>query len=178
MVAGGILVAPVTLPLLPLPLMSSYTQAFGFLFKPVKDFNDPKSNYPQEFSNRIGWDDLVKTVADVYHSLPAEDQAKAGIFCDWYGPAGAIDLMGPKYGLPRAVSGHVTYYKWGPGQNSWQVMIFVTANMDPFRSWFGDVQPKAVMANDFAMPYNRNTIYVCRKPRLNAKVIWAYVQGY
>ena len=178
MVAGGLLVAPVTLPLLPLPLMASPTQTFGFLFKPVKDFNDPRSDFPQEFSNRIGWDDLVQTVADVYHSLPPDDQAKAGIFCDWYGPAGAIDLLGPRYGLPHAVSGHMNYYRWGPGEYSWDVMIFVSANMDPWKGFFEDVELKAVVANDYAMPYNRNGVYVCREPRLAPKVIWAYVHGY
>jgi hypothetical protein len=178
LLAGGILVAPVTLPLLPLPLMASYTQTFGFLFKPVKDFNDPKSDFPQEFSNRIGWDDLVRTVAAVYHALPAGDRAQAGIFCDWYGQAGAIDLLGPRYGLPHAVSGHGTYYRWGPGEYSWNVMIFVSATMDSWRPFFDDVQPTAVVTNDFAMPYNRNIVYVCREPRLSPEVIWAYVKGY
>ncbi|MGD0725302.1 MAG: glycosyltransferase family 39 protein [Spirochaetia bacterium] len=178
MVAGGILVAPVTLTLLPLPLMQSYTQTFSFLFKPVKDFNDPKSEYPQEFSNRIGWDDLVRTVSDVYHTLPPEDQAKAGIFCDWYGPAGAIDLLGPRYGLPHAVTGHMNYYRWGPGESIWEVMIFVTANIDPFRPFFGEVQQKARITNDFAMLYNRNTVYVARNPFWSSKVIWAELKGW
>jgi hypothetical protein len=178
MVAGGVLVAPVTLPLLPLPLMQSYTQTFGFLFKPVTDFNDPRSDYPQEFANRIGWDELVRTVSEVYHSLPLEEQAKAGIFCDWYGPAGAIDLLGPRYGLPHAVTGHMNYYRWGPGESTWAVMIFVTANISPFRPFFGEVQPKARITNDFAMPYNRNTVYVCRNPFWSSKVIWAELKGY
>jgi hypothetical protein len=178
MVAGGLLVAPVTLPLLPLDLLPSYARVFGFLYKPVKDFNDPKSEYPQEFSNRIGWDDLVRTVAEVYHGLSPEDKAKAGIFCDWFGPAGAIDLLGPRYGLPHAVTGHLAYYSWGPGENSWDVMILVSATIDTWRGFFEDVQEKAVITNDYAMPYNRNTVYVCRKPRMHPKVIWAYIKGY
>jgi hypothetical protein len=178
MVAGGILVAPVSLPLLPLPFMASYTQTFGFLFKPVKDFNDPKSEFPQEFSNRIGWDELVRTVADVYNALPAQDRAQAGIFCDWYGPAGAIDLLGPRYGLPHAVTGHMNYFCWGPGEYSWKVMVFVSATMDTWRPFFSDVQQAAVVTNDYAMPYNRNVVYVCRGPRLPPKVIWAYIKGY
>jgi hypothetical protein len=178
MLAGGILVAPSSLPLLPVDLLPSYARAFGFLYKPVKDFNDPKSDYPQEFSNRIGWDDLVRTVAEVYYGLPPEDRKRVGIFCDWYGPAGAIDLLGPRFGLPHAVSGHVTYYRWGPGEYSWEVMIFVSAAMDAFRPFFEDVQQKAIVRNDYAMPYNKNTVYVCRKPRLQPAVIWAYVAGY
>ena len=176
MVAGGLLVAPVTLPLLPLPLMKSYTQTFGFLFKPVKDFNDPKSDYPQEFSNRIGWDELVRTVALVYHNLPQDDQSGAGIFCEWFGPAGAVDLLGTRYGLPHAVTGNLNYYRWGPG-GSWDVMIFVSAEMDTWRGLFGDVQEKAAVTNEFGASYDQYKVYVCRKPTMNPKVFWASVKG-
>jgi hypothetical protein len=30
-----------------------------------------------------------------------------------YGEAGALDLFGPRYGLPPAISGHQNYWLWG-----------------------------------------------------------------
>jgi hypothetical protein len=113
------LVLPSSVPLLPVPLLPAYARSFSFLYRPIKDFNVPKSGYPQEFSNRIGWDELVEQVAHVYNGLSAEEKKSVGIWADWYGPAGAIDLFGPKYGLPPAVSGHMSYHLWGPGQQSW-----------------------------------------------------------
>ena len=178
MAAGGILVLPSSVPLLPIPQLKAYARHFSFLWEPIKDFNSPKSEYPQEFSNRIGWDELVEQVAHVYNGLSAEDKKKAGIWGDWYGPAGAIDVLGAKYGLPRAVSGHMNYYLWGPGEYSWDVMIFVTGAMDQLKGFFWEVDMKTVIQNDFAMPYNRLIIYVCRHPTIPPAAIWKYVKTY
>ena len=178
MAAGGILVLPSSVPLLPIPQLKAYARSFSFLWTPIKDFNDAKSAYPQEFSNRIGWDDLVEQVAHVYNGLSAEDKTKVGIWGDWYGPAAAIDVLGAKYGLPHAVSGHMNYYLWGPGEYSWDVMIFVTGAMDQLKSLFWEVDMKTVIQNDYAMPYNRNIIYVCRGPRMPPASIWKYLKNY
>ncbi len=88
MAAGGMLVLPSSVPLLPVPLLPAYARSFSFLYKPIKDFNVPKSDYPQEFSNRIGWVELVEHVAHVYNGLSAEEKKSVGIWADWYGPAG------------------------------------------------------------------------------------------
>ena len=50
-----------------------------------------------------------------YRSLPPEDRSRACVFGRNYGEAGAIDFFGARDGLPRAVSGHNSYYLWGPG---------------------------------------------------------------
>ena len=49
-----------------------------------------------------------------FDRLPAADRARAVIFGRSYSDAGAVDLFGPRYGLPRAYSGHNTYWWWGP----------------------------------------------------------------
>jgi hypothetical protein len=74
------------------------------------------------------------------------------------------------------VSGNLSYYRWGPG-DSWEVMIFVTAAMDPWKGLFADVQEKAAVQNEFGASYNQYKVYVCRKPTMNPKVFWAYVPG-
>ena len=51
-----------------------------------------------------------------YRSLPPEDRSRACVFGRNYGEAGAIDFFGARDGLPRAVSGHNSYYLWGPGE--------------------------------------------------------------
>jgi hypothetical protein len=120
---------------------------------------------------------LILSKNRVYDGLPPEDRKVAGIWGDWYGPAGAIDLFGPKYGLPHAVSGHLTYSTWGPGY-TWDVMILVTAFIDSLRGFFSDVELKDVIRNDFAMPYNALRIYVARGPRMAPSSIWTYMRYY
>ncbi len=47
---------------------------------------------------------MVKAVAGVRDSLPADQQANAGILAGNYGEQGAIELFGPAYRLPPPIS--------------------------------------------------------------------------
>jgi hypothetical protein len=69
---------------------------------------------PQIYADQFGWEEMVATVARVYNALSADDRAKTAIFAQNYGQAGAIDFFGPKFGLPKAISGHQNYFFWGP----------------------------------------------------------------
>ena len=42
-------------------------------------------------------------------------RSKLVIYTGDYGAAGAVDLYGPAEGLPHAISGHNTFWWWGPG---------------------------------------------------------------
>ena len=68
---------------------------------------------------------MVATVAGVYRDLPAEEQAESCVFTGNYGEAGAVDFFGPRYDLPRAISGHNNYYIWGPRGCTGKVLISV-----------------------------------------------------
>ena len=63
----------------------------------------------------VGWPQLVGTVRTAWFSLPAAQRASAVIFASNYGEASAINVLGRGTGLPQAVSGHNTYWWWGPG---------------------------------------------------------------
>jgi hypothetical protein len=175
---AGVVIAPPNLPLLPPPVMTKYADSFGFLYKPIKAGPFPTTDFPPILENRLGWDKLAQIVAAVYDGLPEEERADVGIYADWFGPAGAINHFGPVYGLPRAVSGHLTYYLWGPGY-SWNEMIVATINIDGFRYFFGDIQQKALFVNEHASPVSTNIgVYVCKAPIKSAKVIWTYLKLY
>ena len=57
-----------------------------------------------DLREEIGWDEMVKTVAAVRDSLPADEQAHLGIAVGNYGEAGAIEILGPQYHLPAPIS--------------------------------------------------------------------------
>ncbi|MGA2641225.1 MAG: hypothetical protein ABSG21_10040 [Spirochaetia bacterium] len=152
--------------------------AVALLYKPIKAGPFPTTDFPPLLENRLGWDELAQTVASVYQGLPAGERAVTGIYADWFGPAGAINHYGRAYGLPPAVSGHLTYYLWGPG-SSWQEMIIATLGIDRFRSFFEDIQVKAVFTNEHVSPIStRIGVFVCKRPKTSAKVIWAYLKMY
>jgi hypothetical protein len=184
LLAGGILEAPLCLPMLPLDKLPAYSGALWYLFRPVKDYNFEKSPYPQELSMRIGWEELVQKVAEVYNGLPEEDRKKAVIWGSYFTTAGAIDLLGPKYGLPNAVSGHLNYFLWGPGDKPWDVVIAVTpderASFYPMNNCYWDIETKAYAGNTFAMSFNKYNIYVCRLPMngQSKEAIWTRLKYY
>jgi hypothetical protein len=177
LLAVGLLTIPLSLPILPADLLPAYAGAFRFLYPPQKEFNGATWSYSPLLTGRLGWDELVREVAGVYDDLPAEDRAVAGIYTDWYMSAGAIDQLGPQYGLPHAVSGSLTYYLWGPGY-SWDVMIIVTDKTNNVSVFFDACELKTVVPYDYDPPVGRPYLYVCRKPKVSADAIWSSMKSY
>ena len=63
-----------------------------------------------DLREEIGWDDLVREVAAVRNSLPADQQASVGIVVGNYGEAGAIENLGAAYHLPSPISLTNSFY--------------------------------------------------------------------
>jgi 4-amino-4-deoxy-L-arabinose transferase-like glycosyltransferase len=61
----------------------------------------------------VGWSRFLETVSTAWHRIPAAGRGHTAIFTDNYGEAGAIELLGRSYGLPRAYSGHNGFSEWG-----------------------------------------------------------------
>ena len=174
----GVYILPMSLPILPLDRFQAFYGETGKpLYQSLREFNGAPSYYPLLLSSRIGWDELVRNVAGVYDDLPAQERSVAGIYTDWYSSAGAIDLLGPQYGLPHAVSGSLTYYLWGPGY-SWDVMIIITSKTNPLAVFFDECELKATAQRGFDAPTGPVSIFVCRKPKISADIIWSSLKSY
>lgn len=78
-----------------------------------------------DFREEFGWQELAATVATIRDSLPAQDRARLGILAGNYGEAGAIDLYGPSYRLPPAISGINSFWQHGYGNPPPQTLIVV-----------------------------------------------------
>lgn len=72
----------------------------------------------------VGWPRFVGTVAAVWDSIPATQRRDTVIFAGNYGEAGAVDLLGGRYRLPDAYSGHNAFSEWGrPPDTATQVLL-------------------------------------------------------
>ena len=180
LVAEGVLAAPLCIPVLPESSLTGYAQTFGFMYKGLKDFKSAADlGHLVYLLGRTGWNELVKAVADAYNSLPAGDRERAGILTDWYGSAGAIDLLGKQYGLPDALSGSLNYYRWGPGKGTWDVMIIVTSNpQSGMRRLFANAQRSATLTNLMLGVPLEYTVYVCRSPCAPPEVLWPTTRSF
>jgi hypothetical protein len=137
------------------------------------------STLPQQLADRFGWDSMTATVAQVFHQLPANEQAQACILTENYGEAGAIDLYGPAYHLPHAISGHNTYYLWGPGNCTGAVIITIGYPQNVLQTAFASVTQAGLITCQYCMPEENNLpVYVCLHLKSSIQVIWPTIKHY
>jgi hypothetical protein len=121
----GAILAPCFVPILPLDRVVAYQSHIPLPLPIHTESYALKNKLPQMFSLEEGWEEMVAEVADVYHRLPPAERANAGILTFHYGTAGAIDLLGARYGLPKPISTAMTWHMWGPRDYDGQVLILV-----------------------------------------------------
>ncbi|MEO8593588.1 MAG: glycosyltransferase family 39 protein [Candidatus Solibacter sp.] len=176
MVAMGALLAPTMIPLLPPETFIRYSRA-THLEQPRVE-NHQLGPLPQLFADQFGWEDMAVAVARAYNGLPPEVRARTAIFGQNYGQAGAIDLFGPKYGLPPALSGHQNYFLWGPRQYTGESMIVMGDRQQTLEKKFASVQKVARVEHPYAMPYEHIDIFYCSRPRFALDGAWEKVKNW
>ena len=132
LLATGVHLAPVVIPVLSPDGFLAYLKYLPFKL-PVMEHSHARAALPQWYADQFGWEEIVAETAVAWNRIPAGEQPDCGIFAQDYGQAGAIDFLGRKYGLPRALSGHQTWFLWGPGSYSGNCMIVLDdrrANLD------------------------------------------------
>ena len=177
LVVGGLVAAPLAIPILPLETAVAYANFWDV--NRVRVEIQPSGKLPQFFADMMGWQQQVDVVAGVFQSLPADDQPKAAILTRNYGQAGAIEYFGPSYGLPRPISGHNNYYLWGPQQYAGEVVITVGIPMEKLQPLFQHIELAATIRNDYAIPEENNLpIYICRDPKMTLQKAWPSLKFY
>jgi hypothetical protein len=177
LVVGGIVAAPLALPILPLDAAADYAKFWDV--DHVKVEKGSSGKLPQMYADMMGWPQQAEVVAGIFHSLSPAEQSRVAILAKNYGQAGAIDYFGPSEGLPRAISGHNNYYLWGPQQYTGEVVIAVGMPMDELRPLFEDIRLAATIENDYAIPEeNHLPVYICRKPKMSLQQAWPSLKFY
>jgi Dolichyl-phosphate-mannose-protein mannosyltransferase len=173
---AGLVLAPLSLPILPPETLIRYTRALGFSQPRIE--NHRLGPLPQLMADRFGWPEMAAEVARVYRTLPPAEQAKAAIFGQNYGQAGAIDHFGPALGLPKAISGHLTYFLWGPRGYTGEVMIVLDDNRQRLEELFSDVELSGHVSHPYSMPYEHFDVWICRGPRTSLPALWPQLKQY
>ena len=170
-----VLILPLVLPVLPLEAFVRYQSHLPL--KPAKSERSFEGAVlPQYYADELPWQNLVAAVARVYQSLTPEEQQKTAIFCDNYGQAAAIDFFGPQYGLPKAISGHQTYFLWGPRNYTGEIVIVVGQGPPDEHKDFDSIQIAATQHTPYAFWYENQPILLGRGLKWNLKDGWARVK--
>jgi hypothetical protein len=176
MVLMGALLAPTMLPILPPETYIRYARATHLEQPRIENFR--LGPLPQLFADQFGWEDMAAAVARVYYSLPADIRPRTAIFGQNYGQAGAIDLFGPRYGLPPAISGHQNYFLWGHRDYTGESMIVMEGRQGDLESKFDFVRKVAHVGHPYAMPYEHFDIFYCRGLKVPLAEAWAKVKNW
>jgi len=173
----ALIVAPMAIPILPVEAFIKYQRMLHI--EPPRTETRKLAELPQLFADMFGWENMTATVARAYNNLPLNERAEAAIFAFNYGEAGAIDFFGPRYGLPKAISGHMNYFLWGPRKYSGKVVIAIGGNEQQYRRLFGSVEQAATIRSRYAMPDENNLpVFVLRNPKLPLNQLWPLTKLY
>jgi hypothetical protein len=159
----GALIAPSAVPILPPDTYLRFA-ALTHLGQPRFEHRLTTS-MPQFFADRLGWPEMVATVARAWYSLPPEERAKTAIFGNDFGQAGAIDYYGPRYGLPKSIGAHLTYWYWGPRNYTGESVLVLGDDRETLESKFEIVKPMATIGSPYAMEQEHFTLFLAQKPR-------------
>jgi hypothetical protein len=135
-----------------------------------------------DLREEIGWPELVETVARVRDALPAEDRAHLVILGTNYGEAGAVNLYGPHYGLPTAISGVNSFWYRGYGNPPPQTVIVLGLPQKFVEKKFASCELAAHTWNRFGVANEETVehpdIFVCRELRQGWPEFWKHFQYY
>ncbi len=177
LIAAGLILVPVVLPVLPVETYVRYASALGV--QPSTAEGKELAELPQFYADMFGWEEKAAAVAEVYQALPPEERRVAAIYGENYGRAGAIDYFGPRYGLPPAIGAHNNYWLWGPGAATGEVVIYVGGSEEGPASAFESYERAGVARCDYCMPYEKDIpIWVARGLKQPVDQVWAGIGHY
>lgn len=148
---------PVTLPIVPVAA--------------VHDTPIVALNY--DAGETIGWPAFVAEIAAAYRSLPPAQRSATVVLTSNYGEAGAVDQFGPADGLPRAYSGHMAFWYWGPPPAAATSALVVGYDRDQL-GFCGSVRLALQLNNhvDVKDDEQESPVWICQKLRQSWRAIW------
>jgi hypothetical protein len=161
--------APIVLTILPPEKYNTYTARFGTNKVQSEKFTSP---LPQYLSDRFGWPEMVEGFAARYNALPPDVRARTAIFCGNYGEASAVNILGPKYGLPTAISGHQNYFYWG--WNGYTGESVLTLGNDPkdYADYYAEVIDLGPFDAPWIMDHEHHHYYWLRHRKRTYAADW------
>lgn len=127
---------------------------------------------PQDYADMIGWEELTMFASKAYQLV--EEKEACFIYGENYGEAGAISVIGKKYGLPEAVSFHESFRFWYPREFDPDItaVIYINDEMgDDVRALFRDITVVGSVSDPDAREYG-TTVFLCRDPAGSFNEFW------
>jgi hypothetical protein len=161
LLAGGAHLAPVVVPVLSPDKFIAYMKYLPMKL-PVMEHSHARAALPQWYADQFGWEEIVDETAKAYNQLRPAERPGCGLIAQDYGQAGAIDFLGRRYGLPPALSGHQTYFLWGPRGYSGNCLVVLDDDRERLEELFEHVEYVGTSADNPYALERQIPVYVCR----------------
>ena len=168
--AGGIVTGLFALPVLPLKTADA-------LLDPVVQPLISAAELTSEFHEQQGWPEVARAVDDVLLNLDADERRRAVVLARSYALAGAVKRFG-QVGSP-VVSGHLTWWLWGPGNLTDEVVVTVGFDQSEVRPWCPKMQDVARVDLPMAiLPFRDLPIGLCRGKGEPLRTYWPQLRRF
>ncbi len=172
-----------TIPILPMSLpvckpaclvkyFSNVEKKYGF--NSIRRFEDGSiHSLPQDYADMLGWEELTAITAKAWDMIP--DKKAAFIYCENYGQAGAITVIGKKYGLPEAVCFNESFIYWIPRKFTPDIRYFIYINSElgeDVKAIFKKITLVGKISDPYAREYGTQ-VYLCEDPKGSFNSFWA-----
>jgi Dolichyl-phosphate-mannose-protein mannosyltransferase len=133
-----------------------------------------------DLREELGWNEMVQKIAAIRDSLPQEQRESVGIFTANYGEQGAVEILGPQYGLPMPISR--TNSAWLRGYPTVQPTTLIVLGLSRASAdrAFTSCRPVGQISRPegFENEESDGDIFVCGPPRLAWPEFWIAYQAY
>ena len=177
LIVTGVAMAPLAMPILPVPSYVRYAQALGMA--PTTAENLRLSELPQFFADMHGWKELARDVSAAYQTIPDSERNRTVALVGNYGEAGALELFADRYPLPRVICAHNSYWFWGPGHTPINTFIRLGGKPEGYLEKYGSVRLAGVHYARYAMPYEDSLgIFIASQRKIPIEDDWPKVKHF
>ncbi len=135
-----------------------------------------------DLREEIGWNQLVRTVAQIRDTLPLDQQVHLGIAVGNYGEAGAIEILGPAYRLPSPISTVNSFWFRGYPTPPPTTIIVLGNSRERANELFTNCRLAGHNGNSEGVRNEESRdhpeIFVCGPPRLPWQQLWQSAQDF
>jgi len=128
---------------------------------------------PQDYADMLGWEELTSIAFTAYNKV--ENKEACFIYGENYGQAGAIMVIGKKYGLPEPISFSESFQYWYPDRFEPDItsMIYINDEEpgDDLKKLFFRITKVGSIINQHAREYG-TSVYICEEPVRSFNHFW------
>jgi hypothetical protein len=128
---------------------------------------------PQDYADMLGWEELTVLTNKAWQMV--DDKKSAFIYCENYGQASAVTIIGKKFGLPEAVCFSESFRYWCPEKFEPDITSFIYINGklgEDVKRLFRKITEVGKISNPDAREFG-TTVYLCQEPVISFNKFWS-----